>query len=267
MIGKNERLLERIGAYLNQHLSGVGRDMRRGNGAGVGSRFAGFEDIVESERLLAAFSAASVIGLAVCDDQLRFQGVNDALAAMNGITAEAHVGNTVRDILKHAAAQLEPALQRVLVSGEKVCFELTATLPTRTDVGYWIENYFPIKGAGRVNQVATITVEVTAQRKLEKSFRRLSGELLWTGNQEYRWLAGALHDSINAYHAVITTSMARLTTSLISLGEQGWEPEKSAEILAQTVEWLDQRIVNMRTIVSDVASRFPDRAAKPVLVM
>ena len=183
--------------------------MRKGNRlGGVGNHFAAFEDIDQSERLLAAFSTASVIGLAVCDDQLRFQGVNDALAAMNGITAEAHAGNTVRDILKHAAAQPEPALQRVLVSGEAVCFELTATLPTRTEVGYWIENYLPIKGrAGRVNQVATITVEVTAQRKLEKSFRRLTGELLLTRNQEYRWLAEALHDSINAYHAVITTSL------------------------------------------------------------
>jgi transcriptional regulator with PAS, ATPase and Fis domain len=243
--------------------------MRRGNGPGdVGNHFGAFEDLNQSKRLLAAFSAASVIGLAVCDDQLRFQGVNDALAAMNGITAEAHVGKTVRDILKQAAAQPEPALQQVLMSGESVCFELTATLPTRTDAGYWIENYFPIKGrAGRVNQVATITVEVTAQRKLERSFRRLASGLLWTGNQEYRSLAGALHDSINAYHSVITTSLARLTTNLVSLSEQGWEPDSSAEILAQTVAWLDQRIVNMRTIVSDVASRFPDQSAEPVLVM
>jgi len=243
--------------------------MRRGDGpGGVGNHFAAFEDLDESGRLLTAFSAASVIGLAVCDDQLRFQGVNDALAAMNGITAEAHAGNTVRDILRDAAAQPEPALQRVLISGQAVCFELAATLPTRTDVGYWIENYFPIRGrAGRVNQVATITVEVTAQRKLEKSFRNLTGDLLLTGNQEYRSLAGVLHDSINAYHAVITTSLARLTTSLVGLSEHGWEPESSAEILAQTVQWLDQRIVNMRTIVSDVTSRFPDRSAKPVLVM
>jgi PAS domain S-box-containing protein len=243
--------------------------MNRSNGPGrVANHFTAFEDLAQSERLLAAFSAASVIGLAVCDDQLRFQGVNDALAAMNGITAEAHAGNTVRDILKNAAAQPEPALRQVLVSGEAVCFELTATLPTRTGAGYWIENYFPIKGrAGRVNQVATITVEVTAQRRLEKSFRRLTGELLWTGNREYRSLAGALHDSINAYHAVITTSLARLTTSLVSLSEHGWEPDSSAEILAQTVEWLDHRIVNMRTIVSDVARRFPEQSAGNVLVM
>ncbi len=243
--------------------------MNRGDGVRhFGNHFAAFEDLDESRRLLNAFSAASVIGLSVCDDELRFLGVNDALAAMNGFTPEAHIGRTVRDVLKAAAAQPEPALQRVLTSGEGVCFELTATLPTRADAGYWIENYFPIKGrAGKVNQIATITVEVTAQRKLEKSFRNLADELRWTGNQEYRRLADALHASINAYHAVITTSLGRLTTSLVGLSERGWEPENCAEILGQTVEWLDQRIVNMRTIVSDVASRFPERSAKPVLVM
>jgi len=236
--------------------------------SGNGHHFAALEALGESERLLTAFSSASVIGLAVCDDRLRFQGINNALAAMNGITPEAHVGNTVRDILRDAAAKPEPALQQVLLSGRAVSFELSAMLPTRTELGCWIENYFPIGGKGsRVNQVATITVEVTAQRKLERYFRRLTGELLWTGNQEQRWLARALHDSIDDYHAVISMSLARLTTSLVSLSEHGWEPEKSAEILAQSVEWLDQRIASMRTIVSDVASHFPDPSTTPATVM
>ena len=187
---------------------------------------------------------------------------------MNGISPDAHVGNTVRDILRDAASKPEPALRRVLASGQAVCFELTAMLPTRMELGYWIENYFPIKGGqGRANQVATVTVEVTAQRRLEKSFRQLTGELLWTGNKENRWLARDLHDSINEYHEALTASLARLTMSLASLTEHSWEPEKSAEILAQSVEWLDRRIVNMRTIVSDVASRFCDQSSAPVAIM
>src|SRR5215471_14714596 len=89
----------------------------------------------EARRILTAFSGASVIGLSVCDDQLRYQGINDALAAMNGISAQAHVGNTVRDILGNAAAKPEPALRRVLASGQPVYFELTAMLPTRSELG------------------------------------------------------------------------------------------------------------------------------------
>jgi transcriptional regulator with PAS, ATPase and Fis domain len=215
----------------------------------------------ESERLLAAFFSASVIGIAVCDDQLRYLGINDALAVMNGITAEAHLGNTVRDILGNAAAKPEPALKRVMASGQAVCFELSALLPTRTELGCWIENYFPIKsGRGRANQVATITVEVTAQRKLDKSFRKLTGELLWTGKKEHRWLARDLHDSIDEYHSTLNTSLVRLTTSLAGLNEHSWEPDKSAEILAESIEWLDQRLASMRATVSTIAGQFPDQS-------
>ena len=222
----------------------------------------------ESERLLTVFSGASVIGLAVCDDKLRYEGINEALAAMNGITAKAHLGNTVRDILRDAAVEPESALRRVLANGEAKSFELAVTLPTRTELGYWIENYFPIAGQGKkAAQVATITVEITAQRKLEKSFRQLTSRLLWTGNREHRWLARDLHDSIDEYHGALTATLRRLAASLASLRGGGWEPHKSTEILAQSVASLDQRIVNMRTIVSDIASRFPARSATPSYIM
>ena len=98
--------------------------MRRDRPSGNGDRFGALEALDESKRLLTVFSGASVLGLAICDDQLRFQGINNALAAMNGITAEAHVGQTVGDILKDAAVKPESALRQVLVSGQPVCFEL-----------------------------------------------------------------------------------------------------------------------------------------------
>jgi hypothetical protein len=51
--------------------------MNRDNGVRhFGNHFAAFDDLDESERLLTAFSAAAVIGLSVCDDELRFLGVN-----------------------------------------------------------------------------------------------------------------------------------------------------------------------------------------------
>jgi PAS domain-containing protein len=50
--------------------------------------------IQESASLFAAFSNASAIGLALCDKQLRYRAINSALAAMNGIPAKAHLGNS-----------------------------------------------------------------------------------------------------------------------------------------------------------------------------
>src|SRR5947208_2465614 len=66
------------------------------------------EAFSEPEQLLAAFFGASTVGLAILDDQLRYQAINNTLAAMNGVPAEAHLGRTLRDVLGDAASKLDP---------------------------------------------------------------------------------------------------------------------------------------------------------------
>ncbi len=186
--------------------------------------------------MLAAFSQTSAIGLAVYDNQLRFRAVNNAAAAPTGAPAEAFAGKTLRDIIGDAAPGPEARLRRVLVSDGTPSIEVTAMLPTRTDPGYWIEKNFPIKGReGRVNQIVSLAVEVTAHRKLEQSFHKLAGELLWTKSSEYRRLAGKLHHSIDQYNAALAISLDRLS-------RQCREPEKIPELLAQSMEVLDERM-------------------------
>ena len=76
------------------------------------------EAFSEPEQLLAAFFGASTVGLAILDDQLRYQAINKTLAAMNGVPAEAHLGRRLRDVLGDAASKIEPLVQRVLVTGK-----------------------------------------------------------------------------------------------------------------------------------------------------
>jgi formate hydrogenlyase transcriptional activator len=102
------------------------------------------------------------VGFVICDESLRYVLLNDALARMNGIPADAHLGKTVYDILGEAASKVEPAFHQVFATGEPLSnFELVAKLPARTEPARWIENYFPIKDAeGRVRQVGAVVVEV-----------------------------------------------------------------------------------------------------------
>jgi signal transduction histidine kinase len=204
--------------------------------------------IQESASLFAAFSHASAIGLALCDKQLRYQAINSSLAAMNGVPVKTHLGNTVHDILGDLAAEVEPSLRRVFVTGQSALLQdLKATLPTRTKPGYWIRDYFPIKDAsGRVQQVGTLIVEVTSQRKLEELFRKPANELSHTKTTETSRLSRELHDSVNKYHATLTTSLDRLIQ----------QPGKSTPSYAQSVELLDQRIVTLQTLASVAACRF-----------
>lgn len=204
--------------------------------------------IQESASLFAAFSNASAIGLALCDMQLRYQAINNALAAMNGVPAKTHLGNSVYDILGDVAAEVEPLFRRVFVTGQAVLHDLRATLPTRTKPGYWIRDYFPIKDAeGRVQQVGSLIVEVTAQRKLEEFFREPASELPHTKTNENWWFSRELHNSVNQYHTTLATRLDRLIH----------QPEKSTEQYAQSVESLNQRIVSLQTLASVAACCFP----------
>ena len=111
------------------------------------------EALHESIQLLNDFSHTATIGFAILDRQLRFQAINSRLAAINGVPADAHLGNPVRDILGVAAETFEPLLQQVFACGETAWAELSATLPTRTEPGYWLEGYFPMRGdSGRVTR-------------------------------------------------------------------------------------------------------------------
>ncbi len=206
----------------------------------------------KTTRLLDAFSHSSAIGFGICDRQLRYQSINNVLAASNGIQAEAHIGNTIRDVLGPVAEAIEPAFRRALVTGKVVSREIAGKLPAREGTVHWIANYFPVKSSSsQVQQMGAIAVEVTELRKLEEFFSKVSGDLVRTEDKENVWLARELQDSIKQYFASLTLSLKQLI-------QHFWDLDKSAdEQLAPTIVSLDQRIVAMRERVSAVAGCFP----------
>jgi PAS domain S-box-containing protein len=124
-----------------------------------------------------ASSDSPAVGIAICDDQLRYVSVNHALAAMNGIPAEVHIGKTVREVIGKVASSVESMLRCVLFNGESILnAEIRGYLPTRDGEGCWIEHYFPVRYAnGGVKQVGVVVVEITALRRLEDCILALTG--------------------------------------------------------------------------------------------
>jgi len=207
-------------------------------------------ELPAAQRLLAGFSHASVIGFAVLDEQFRYRALNNALASINGFTVDAHLGNTVGDLFGNLGLQTEFAFQKVLATGRAESpFEVSGLLPARTEVGHWIDAWFPIAtGAGRAKQVGLLVVEVTTQRKLQRYMRKLERELLQANTTIDFLAARELNDAIEQYNAALALSLRSLTNN--------WLPEKTTTPLARAVESLDERIVTMRTLMADVASRF-----------
>jgi len=129
--------------------------------------------------LLPALFHSSVVGVSIIDAKMRFSAINKTLAAMNGLPVERHIGQSMRDVLGNAATKVESAVQRVLQTGKLLSnFELTAELPCRPGVGYWVESFFPlIDCEGRTSHAVALVLEVTQQRNIQRSLKNVMKNL------------------------------------------------------------------------------------------
>ena len=141
--------------------------------------FANPEVFSDPKKLLEAYFRSSTVGLGILDSELRYLAINSTLAGINGKPAPDHIGRTVREILGDAAEQIEPEVRRVFSTRQPVTdLEVSVRLPTRAEIGYWIEHFFPIKDEDdSVRRVVVIVVEITEQRKLEESLKHVGGRL------------------------------------------------------------------------------------------
>jgi hypothetical protein len=127
------------------------------------------EEICTTQQLLTDFFNQSTVGLAIYDDDLRYQALNPCLARMHGMSLEMHLGRTLRDVLGEVALRVEPAIKQVLTTGRPLLnFEIAGALPSRKRPGHWVDNIFPAKDAnGRVKQVGVVVVQLPPETKLQ----------------------------------------------------------------------------------------------------
>jgi PAS domain S-box-containing protein len=135
-------------------------------------------DVALSARIV----SQSPIGLAVLDNRLRYVSVNPALERINGISAEQHVGRTVRELLPEWDCDaLEAGARRVLETGQPLVDQSTVgRTPADPDEDHaWSFSLYRLEdAAGTVLGVAVSIVDITEQYRAgiaaETARRRLA---------------------------------------------------------------------------------------------
>lgn len=120
------------------------------------------------------------VGLCVLDRDLRYLRINDRLAEINGIPAEAHIGRTLREVLPDVAESAEPGLRSVLQSGEAIHdVEITGTTPARPGVERtWLESWHPLRNsADAVVGVSIVAREITEEKANREKLENLTATL------------------------------------------------------------------------------------------
>lgn len=217
-----------------------------------------WEDLLQSEGMLAEFFKHSRVGLAIFDERLYYEMVNPYLAASNGTTIESHIGKHVQEILGNVGLQVEMAIRQVFATAEPVLnCDIAGPLPTKPGGGHWMDSFFPIvDSTGRVKRVGALVVELDKDLQLE-----------------------ALHDSTLSVKEVLRSwkDIARYMGTCVKT-VQRWErcyglpvrrvqPGKGSVVLAfrsEVDEWLLKRThdLNIAERRSHLSSEFYFRAAR-----
>ncbi|WP_411104408.1 SpoIIE family protein phosphatase [Streptomyces sp. cmx-4-9] len=136
----------------------------------------------DSLAALQSLFTQSPIGLATLGPDLRFLRVNDALARMNGVSAEAHLGRRLTEVVPGVnATALEAMMQRALDGGTAVV-DVRRTGRTPADPEHdrtWSCSYAPLlDGAGRRLGLIASLIDITegqrAQADAERSRQRFA---------------------------------------------------------------------------------------------
>ena len=141
-----------------------------------------FRAAQESFAQLDTLLVSAPVGIGFWDRELRFVRVNDALAQLNKLSPEEHIGKTLAEVIPELAPQLEPLYRRVLETGEPVVHEESTdeAIAGPGDARHWLSSYYPVRGGdGETTGVGGVIMEITGQKRADARLRLLAeaGEL------------------------------------------------------------------------------------------
>ncbi|MCY1059763.1 PAS domain-containing protein [Nannocystis sp. SCPEA4] len=178
-----------IGSATDVHAVREARE-RQGHSPQLASALVAFHGDDEVRAQLDALFEGASVGLALLDRELRYVRVNRALALLNGVSPESHLGRTPVEISQHLASTM-PLLAEVMRTGVPYASDHFTPFGERM----WYVCFYPVRTRGVVTGVAATVLELTERVRAEQGYElvnRATNEALrdWdvkTG--ETRWNA------------------------------------------------------------------------------
>ena len=196
----------------------------------------------EALALLDTLQKHAPIGIAFMDREYRFQRVNDELAALNGLPAEAHLGHTIEELVPGISPQVEPLYCRAL-KGEAVRnVEVSGTTAASPGVDrHFLVSFYPVRGTGQeVVGVGVAVADITERRHAEAALHEHAAALAEMARQKDEFLAMLSHE--------LRTPLAPIRTALELLRRAG----TSDEIAERAHDVIDRQVTHLARLVDDL---------------
>ena len=127
-----------------------------------------------SEALLDALFASAPVGLGFWDRELRFVRLNEALAKINGLSVEEHIGRRLEEVVPGLDPAVYEAYRRVLETGGPIRdLEVDGSTPAQPGVRRaWHGSYYPVfDHRGATVGVGAVVTDITDRRRSERRLR------------------------------------------------------------------------------------------------
>jgi PAS domain S-box-containing protein len=130
--------------------------------------------------LIEAFQSSAPVGLACLDRDFRFVRVNDALAEMNRLPVDDHIGRPVAEVIPEFWPQVEPHCRRVLQTGEPVVNHNVVGDGSAGRTGHWLNSIYPMRSNGMIVGLGVLVVDVS-ERFAAEEFRTVVTDTMIEG--------------------------------------------------------------------------------------
>ncbi|MCZ2077549.1 MAG: PAS domain-containing protein [Bryobacterales bacterium] len=125
-------------------------------------------ELSETRDIIRSVFRKAPVGLALCDLDLRFTRVNEALVEMTGLPMEAHIGKTIDELLPGLPAEVTEAMRQVRETGTPFHHESEGETPAapgkrRT----WDIHYYPIRVDDHIAGIGAVFQEITEKKAWE----------------------------------------------------------------------------------------------------
>ncbi len=162
--------------------------------ADVDARMTAENQLAGLARLLDSFLTGSPVGFALVDARLRFQLVNETMAAANGLPADEHLGRRPREVSTDLGDLVEPLLQRVLDTQTPILGLELSGGPDPARPRDWLVNYFPVRRPdGSLRGVGSTLVDITDRNRAQAQIRELEAR---QAQDRFRTALDIMRDSV-----------------------------------------------------------------------
>ena len=135
-----------------------------------------FDASEEARALLDTLFETAPVGLGFFDLDLRYVRVNEALAEINGLSVDDHVGRHASEVIE--SMDVEREFRRIVETGRPIVdFEVSGETATRPgEIRHWLSSYYPVhSGEGEVVGLGVVVTDITERQRADAERARLLG--------------------------------------------------------------------------------------------